>query len=535
MKFRLPALPAAIAAIAAVTLAVGLGACSSAAQAPNSTASSSSTIPQLTIGTNFTMSSLDPTKGGYASLAYELSLETLLKFGPNTTLEPNLATSWAQTSPVTYTYHLRPGVTFWDGTELTAVDVVYAWNYYRSPGSLQALGFASVKSVSAVGRYTVVVTLAHPDASWQYTPAQSAGIFEMKFAESHKGTFGNPGTLIMGTGPWRVDSFDPTRGAELSANPHWWGGTVPIKRITLKLFADETSLALAMRAGEVDLDPYILDTKSFASTSGVRLLSSPSCALGVFGMNTKAGPWSDVHVRRAAAYALNRPDIIAAAAGSNSPIYTYIPAQALREIASPSQVGQLLASVNLYQYSLAKARQELAQSAYPHGFSTTLYEYNYGSSVNISETIAAELQKIGINAHVKVASTLTAWQAVMTGPVAGRQTAFSTGWCGGPDLSSYGFSLGSWNAQPGQWNTADYAPPAVDSLLNAGIGISDPARRFAVYSQLVRRLQSDLPYIGLYLEDTSIALSGKFTVPGFAQHYWQFSSNAYALDVKPAA
>jgi peptide/nickel transport system substrate-binding protein len=252
-------------------------------------------------------------------------------------------------------------------------------------------------------------------------------------------------------------------------------------------------------------------------------------------MNTKAGPWSDIHVRRAAAYALSRPDIIAAAAGANSPIYTYIPGQALQEIASPAAVGQLLGSVNLYQYNLAKARQELAQSGYPHGFSTTLYEYNYGSSVNISETIAAELQKIGIDAHVKVAPTLTAWQAVMTGPVASRPTEFSTGWCTGPDVSAYGFSLGSWNAQPGQWNTADYAPPEVDKLLNAGIATSDPAKRFAVYSRLVQRLQSDLPYVGLYLEDTSIALSGKFTVPGFTQHYWQFSDNAYALDVKPAA
>ena len=74
--------------------------------------------------------------------------------------------------------------------------------------------------------------LNHPDASWQYTPAQSSGIFEAKFAQA---------------------------------------------------------------------------------TSGVHIESAPSCALGVFQMNTKEGPWSDVHVRRAVAYALNRPDIIAAA------------------------------------------------------------------------------------------------------------------------------------------------------------------------------------------------------------------------------
>jgi peptide/nickel transport system substrate-binding protein len=290
-----------------------------------------------------------------------------------------------------------------------------------------------------------------------------------------------------------------------------------------------------MRAGEIDLDPYILDTTTFAATSGVHLESAASCSLGVFSMNVNSGPWSDVHVRRAVAYALNRTDIIAAAGGTNTPIDTFIPAQALESIASPAQVSQLLNSVNTYPYSLASARQELAQSGYPHGFTTTLYEYNYGSSVDISQTIAAELGKIGITARIKVSPTLTAWQAVMTGPPGGRGTEFSTGWCAGPDVSAYNLALGSWNAKPGEWNTADYTPPAVDSLINAGIATSDPAKRFAIYSSLVKDLQADLPYIGLYQENTSIALSGKFTVPGFAQHYWFFNGNAYALDVKAAS
>jgi peptide/nickel transport system substrate-binding protein len=64
----------------------------------------------------------------------------------------------------------------------------------------------------------------------------------MKFFEAHKSTFGNPGTLIMGTGPWELDSFDPTSGAELAANPSWWGGKVPIQHISVKIFSNETSL-----------------------------------------------------------------------------------------------------------------------------------------------------------------------------------------------------------------------------------------------------------------------------------------------------
>jgi len=527
---------AAAVSAAGIALLAGLAACGGAGStgSGSGTVGAAAVIPQLTVGTNFSMSTLDPTKASYAGEVNALSLETLLKYGSGTTLEPNLATSWQQTSPVTYVYHLRHDVKFWDGDALTAADVVYTWNYYRTPGSLASADFANVKSIAATDPYTVTVTLTHPDASWQYKPAGN-GIFAAKFAKAHKGTFGNPGVLTMGSGPWEVVSFDPSTGAELNANPHWWGGTVPIKHITVRLFTSETSLALAMRAGEVDLDPYILDSTTFAATSGVHLESAASCALGVFSMNVNDGPWRDIHVRRAVAYALNRKDIIAAAGGTNTPIQTFIPTQALSSIASPTQISQLLNSVNTYPYSVAKAKAELAQSAYPHGFSTTLYEYNYGSSVDISQAVAAELGKIGITSHVKVSPTLTAWQAVMTGPPSGRSTEFSTGWCAGPDVSAYDGALGSWNAKQGQWNTADYTSPEVDSLVNAGIATSDPAKRFAIYSRLIKNLQANLPYIGLYQESTSIALSSKFTVPGFAKNYWFFSGNAYALDVKAAS
>ena len=356
----------------------------------------------------------------------------------------------------------------------------------------------------------------------------------MKFFEAHKSTFGNPGTLIMGTGPWELDSFDPTTGAELAANPSWWGGKVPIQHISVKIFSNETSLELAMRAGEINLDPYILDTKAFASASGATMLTAPSCALGVFSMNTQTAPWSDIHVRRAVAYALNRSNIISAAGGYNTPIYTYIPPSAFLELAPAAKVNALMSSLPLYKYNIAKAKAEMADSAYPNGYSqpTTLYEYNYGSSINISEVIAAELQKIGINATIKVAPTNAAWEAQAVGPANKRSTIFSTGWCPGPDISSYGFSLGSWNLKQGEWNDADWAPPEVDSLLKAGVATVDKAQRFSVYSRLIRTIQTDLPYIGLYQESSSIAVSKNFTVPAFTTNSM---SGAYALNVKPVS
>ncbi len=101
-----------------------------------------------------------------------------------------------------------------------------------------------------------------------------------------------------------------------------------------------------------------------------------------------------------------------------------------------------------------------------------------------------------------------------------------------PDVSGYDFFLGSANLAPGQFNTADYAPPVVDQLLAAGIATSDPAKRFAVYSRLEQQLQSDMPYIALYQQDYCIALSKAFAVPNFNELGFMFDD--YALQVKRA-
>jgi peptide/nickel transport system substrate-binding protein len=520
----------ALAATAAALLAAG---CGSGPVGP-SNPGASSTIPLLRIGEAFAVPNLDVAKPVDPYAITQLGLETLLKFSPQGQLEPNLAASWAQTSPVTWVYRLRHGVRFWDGHPLTAADVAYSGNYLRAPSSADAIFFPTVKSITAAGPYTVVVTLTHQDASWQDVPATVGWpIFEKSFAEAHKGTLGNPGVLIEGTGPWEIDSLDPTKGAALSANPHWWGGRVPIQRIAVTFFATQTSEELAFRAGEIDMDQLVEDPRSFAATSGAKILSAPACGGALFSMNTLDAPWNDVHVRRAVAYVLNRSDIIAAGGSPANPVYTLIPPSGLRSIASPAQVSALLGSIPLYQHDVAKARQEMARSGYPHGFSTVLQEYTgLGQAVDQSQVIAAELRQIGINAQIK-SNSLAGWGALATGPTAKRPTSFFAYGCLTPDVSG-GFSsfLGRWNLRQGQQNTAGYAPADVDTLINAGIASTDPARRFAAYSRLLQRLASDVPYVPLYVADENTALSSRFTYPGLS--YYTVQQGPYALNIKAA-
>lgn len=117
---------------------------------------------------------IDATENFDAGVIDKLALDNLMTFGPGGKLVPDLATSMNQTSSVTYVYHLRHGVKFWDGAEMTSADVVYSLDYWNKPGS--QVGFStSIKTIKADGHYTVVVTLGHPDASFPYVPAGGDG------------------------------------------------------------------------------------------------------------------------------------------------------------------------------------------------------------------------------------------------------------------------------------------------------------------------------------------------------------------------
>jgi peptide/nickel transport system substrate-binding protein len=364
----------------------------------------------------------------------------------------------------------------------------------------------------------VVITLKTPNAGFEATLAWQGDIFEKKFYDAHKTTMGHPGTLIEGTGPWEVTSFDPTTSEELSANPNWWGGKVNIAHISIKFFATETSMALAFRAGEIDV-AFPAGATAFAATSGAKLSSVPANSLAFFGMNTKLAPWSDVHVRRAVAYALDRAELIAADANPGVPVSTLIPPAQLLTLGSGAQVKSLLAALPSYPYSIAKAKAELAESAYPQGFSA----YSDTTSVigglpDVTQAIAGMLQKIGINLKVRI-KTENAWESEVEGATKGPDI-YTTFNLPSPDPSTYpSFMLGSANVGNGGWNWANYDPPEVDTLLKEGIESQSPSARLAIYAKLLKVLAIDVPYIPLFIADYNMALSIRFSYPGFNQNY----------------
>ncbi|MFF2852567.1 ABC transporter substrate-binding protein [Streptomyces sp. NPDC058001] len=487
-------------------------------------------IPQLKVGILGQVPTLNLKKGIGAGLyTNTLGLESLLRVGPGGELEPWLATSWKQTSDTVYEYTLREGVKFSDGTPFTSADVKYSWDFYRDQGSRRSHYYANVDHIETPDEHTVKVILKSPTASFKYTPAMFwSVIFQKKFAQAHPKDFGQPGTLLVATGPWKFDSLNPTSGMELSANPYYWGGKPPIEKISVKSYADDNSMALAMRSGEIDLSPGIGSPKGFSATAGKNTVTTvATCATTFLSMPTKTAPWDDIHVRRAAAYAIDRKAVIASTQGrAGAPLNTLISPLLLDPLGSKDEVDKALGTVPVYEHSVAKAKAELKKSKVPNGFKDT-----YVSPTSIAatgEVIVDQLKKIGINLKLqKVADS--AFAARATGPADQRPvTASETGACS-PDPSWDAIFLGKANTAKGGLNIANYTPPEVDKLLADGLATQEPKKRLQIYTDLLKRLGEDVPYVPLYAEGNHYA-SPKYDIAGY-DSYWM--NSPWALNVVP--
>jgi peptide/nickel transport system substrate-binding protein len=498
---------------AAATVAIG-AAFAVGAVAPSSARSvlsshADQTIPVLRVGSTFALGTLDPARTTGGNIALLRGTETLMTYGPNGEVIPNLAGSVKQPSQLMYVFTLRKGIKFWNGNELTAVDVANALNFQRCKACISSRNLTAIRDVKAVGRYTVVITLKRRDASFLWLMATNGSIFEKKFQDEHRDTFGQPGTLLMGTGPWKVDSYDPTRGAELSAHRNYWGGKPHIGRISVRFFRDETSMALAFRAGEIDV-AFPGDPRAWAGAAGAKVISSvPSFLMYWFSMNVKKPPWNDIHVRRAVAYALNRAALIQTFGGFATPVSTLIPPFALQRLASQKAVNTLLKSIPSYPFNLTKARAEMAKSAYPNGFTTTTPTVNGFNLPQIHQVIADQLKQIGIDWKFEISPSRQA--ALFAGPKDDLDSlAWITGWPI-PDASfGPGFLLHSRNVAPGRRNMANYTPQVVDDLIEEGVKTYNRSKRLAVYQKLLKRLGVDVPYVPLMLGRANLALSSRF-------------------------
>jgi peptide/nickel transport system substrate-binding protein len=320
-------------------------------------------------------------------------LYTVSKDGKN--VEPWLATSYTLSpDKKTYTFKLRPGVKFSNGQPMTSADVKFSIDEARVED--QGWGFLdiAIKDIEAPDPETVVIHTKYPWSPFLADIALFAnGIIPKDYGgETKKEFYTHP----IGTGPFMWDHWDKGNELVLKKNPNYCQKGKPyLDSVTWRTVGDDNTRELQLEGGQAQVDefpPFQTVTK-LQSTPGVKMTLFPSTRTDYMMMNERYAPLADVHVRRAISLAIDRDSII------KSVLFTHgEPANSFM----PPQVPFYDANSPGLQFNMDQAKQEMAQSKYPNGFTVEmLLGKGTADEHSIGQIIQQELQQLGIKVTFK--------------------------------------------------------------------------------------------------------------------------------------
>ncbi|MFY0544516.1 ABC transporter substrate-binding protein [Brevibacillus sp. H7] len=402
-------------------------------------------LKQLVIGRGGDSVGLDPiARNDTESFKVTKNIfETLVNYEEeNTNVVPALAESWdVSADGLTYTFKLRQGVKFHDGTDFNAEAVQF--NFYRwmdkdhplhNKDGLQFYsgmfsGFKGdkdhvIKSVDVVDPYTVKFSLYRPLAPFIqnlgmacFAIASPKALKEMgpeKFAQ-------NP----VGTGPFKFVEWKRNDTIVLEKNQDYWNKGYPkLDKLVFKVIPENTARLTALAAGEIDLMDGLNpdDTQVVTDNAELQLIFRPSMNVGYLGFHVEKGPLKHPKVRQAIAHVINKPALIEAFYGGlGEPAVNPMP---------PSLWGWN-GNIKDREYNLEKAKQLLAEAGYPNGFSIQFLampvpRLYMTEGVKIAESIQQELNKVGIKAEIVTME----WAAYLDTIKRGEQEMYLLGWTG---------------------------------------------------------------------------------------------------------
>jgi peptide/nickel transport system substrate-binding protein len=483
-------------------------------------------IATLTWGVPQTIRSLDYTHSGdpgTASVIF-LGMEPLVRYDAQGHLQPDLASSFSIKNPTTYVYNLRKGVKFWDGSLLTTADVLYSLqrSASKASGSELATFFGSVASMKATGPSQITIKLKGPDPFFRYSLAVTP-IGEKAFWSKHLKDIGTPGVMNMGTGPFKFVSFAPDQGVTLVRNDRYWGKEPAVENLKLQFITDPNTLLLAIRSHQVDGTFKVPQDQiaEYKKLSGVNVSLVPEELAAYYSLDVEDPPFSDIHVRRAMAYATDKAGMVnAVLRGYGQTAPTMPPPQQWGDLMSQAKVAALYNSLPHYTFSLAKAKAELTASAYPKGFTATVTFPDAHPELGKALLVLAQnLKQIGIKLNVKQVPISQWLNTLYTHPKPmGMQVGnWSVDYPDPADALSLIYP--SANATKNSFNTANYKNPKMDALIAAQNRSVSPATRAAVIAKALRLAAADLPYIPLWYQDFAVALNSNDTYSGISTWY----------------
>lgn len=531
-----------LALVLSFSTVVALSGCSNSNESSTPTPSNSQTTPEpapteptaskgqdtLIFGRGGDSVALDPaivTDGESLKIGHQV-FDSLLEYKEGVTeVQGALAESWEVTPDgLNYTFKLRQGVTFHDGTEFNADAVAFNFKRWDDPKSEYKFegdsfdyydsmfgpdGSRVIKEIKVIDPYTIQFILNQPQAPFLQNLAMTCfGIASPKAIQEKKENFKSD---PVGTGPFVFKEWKRNDSITLEKNPTYWKEGLPkLSKVIVRSIPDNSARFNALQNGEIDLmeDLNPDDLSVLESNSALQKIERPSFNVAYLGFNLKQKPFDDVKVRQALNHAVNKQGIIEAFfAGQAKPAVNPMP---------PTLWGHN-DSIQDYPYDLEKAKQLLAEAGYPDGLPEEVTFYAMPVSrpympdgKKVAEAIQADFDKIGVKVKIESPEWATYLDDLKAGE---KDDIYMLGWTGdNGDPDNFIYTLLDKDAIPGN-NRSFYVNEDLHTILVNAQKEVDQEKRSELYKEAQVIIKEDAPWIPLV--HSIPILAGKANLKGY--------------------
>ena len=409
---------------------------------------------------------------------------------------PRLADAWTVSEDgLVYSFELRAGVTFHDGSPLTAADVVYTYDRLRD-ASLElptADLYSNIAAVTASGDLEVSFTLSETNPFFLFDLSDNHALIVQDGASELGSTFN-------GTGPFVVQSYQAEDRMILAANPDYFvAGKPGVAELELIFFADQSASVSAIRGGQLDLIMRMPTPlfQSLLNVDGIDTVTVPTNGFDLIRLRSDRAPGNDPRVVEALKLGIDRDQITevvtegTAVVGSDSPIGPLYEAYHRADIVPPAR-------------DPARARELLAEAGYPDGLALELHTPDSGDRPDLAVVLKEQLAEAGFEIEIVVEP-----ESVYYGDNNWLEVDFGiTGWGSRPIPQFY---LDVMLVCDAVWNESHHCDEEFDRLANIAGTTLDEAERIEAYAEIQRMLASSGPIVIPYFFPQFGAINDDFT------------------------
>ena len=443
----------------------------------------------------------------------ELIFDPLVRKDAHFHLQPWLATSWLRPDPLTWIFHLRPGVHFTDGHPLTAADVAWSIRSMTNGSIVTAKGgaFKPITAVDTPDPLTVVVHTSTP------LPSLLFNLSDGLFGVVERGAGADEGLHPIGSGPFRFVSQVQDKDVILDRNPDYWAGapSPTIQQVRFDVVPDTITAALEMEKGSADVESNLLtmdmvhalgDHAARSRHPHLAIATGPGSRVDYLNFNVQDPALHDPRVRQAIAFAIDRPALIAALWRGHAHIAdTLLPPGHWAAAPSgdlpqyPHDLGRAIALLN------AAGLQPDRNGIRLH---LTLKTSTDETSRLEAQAMQAELHQAGIDLALRSSDFGTFYSDITKGAF----QMYLLRWIGSnedPDIFHYAYATEMF--PPRGANRGRYSNPTVDALLRAASLATSDAERRQDYIQIQQILARELPTLPLWYPDNVVVHSTRLS------------------------